>query len=35
MLAAQGGHTGTVSALIKAGTDVDLQNTASSFIIIY
>ena len=35
MLAARGGHTETVNVLIKAGTDVNLQNTASSFIIIY
>ena len=25
MLAAQGGHTGTVKALIKAGADVNLK----------
>ena len=33
MLAAQGGHTETVKALIEAGADVDLQNKASSFIL--
>ena len=33
MLAAQGGHTETVNVLIEAGTDVNLQNKASSFIL--
>ena len=33
MLAAQGGHTETVSALIEAGADVNLQNKASSFVL--
>ena len=33
MLAAQGGHTETVSALIEAGADVNLQNEASFFML--
>ena len=33
MLAACGGHTKTVKALIEAGTDVNLQNKASFFML--
>ena len=33
MLAVCGGHTETVQALIEAGTDVNLQNKASFFIL--
>ena len=33
ILSAHGGHTETVKALIEAGTDVNLQNKASSFIL--
>ena len=33
MLAACGGHTETVQALIEAGADVNLQNEVSSFIL--
>ena len=34
MLAACGGHTETIQALIEAGADVNLQNEASSFILL-
>ena len=34
MLAAQGGHTEIVKALIKAGVDVNLKGHDSQFIIV-